>query len=100
VRHRRGDRGRPGRLLRPQAAQCTPRPVQHEHRARSGHGDPDAWGFEGYLEEYEQIASKLASGEIDEEQHSRARAELGERYGVVWHDERIPEARARSGIGP
>jgi quercetin dioxygenase-like cupin family protein len=57
-------------------------------------------GFEGYFEEYEQIASKLASGEIDEEEHSRARAELGERYGVSWHDERIPEAMARFGIGP
>jgi hypothetical protein len=22
----------------------------------------------------------------------RARAELGERYGITWHDERIPEA--------
>ncbi|MDP8944720.1 MAG: cupin domain-containing protein [Actinomycetota bacterium] len=57
-------------------------------------------GFEGYFDEYEKIASKLASGEIDEEEHSRARAELGERYGVSWHDERIPEARARFGLGP
>src|SRR5215212_6522866 len=57
-------------------------------------------GFEGYFDEYEKIASKLASGEIEEEEHRRARAELGERYGVAWHDERIPEARARFGIGP
>jgi quercetin dioxygenase-like cupin family protein len=57
-------------------------------------------GFEVYFEEYEQIAAKLASGEIDEEEHRKARAELGERYGVAWHDERIPEARARFGIGP
>jgi quercetin dioxygenase-like cupin family protein len=57
-------------------------------------------GFESYFDEYEEIASKLASGEIDEEEHRRARAELGERYGVTWHDERIPEARARFGIGP
>ncbi len=57
-------------------------------------------GFEGYFDEYERIASKLAAGEIDEEKHRRARAELGERYGVVWHDERIPEARSRFGIGP
>ena len=27
-----------------------------------------------------------------------ALAELGERYGVSWHDERIPEAMARFGI--
>ena len=57
-------------------------------------------GFESYFDEYEQIASKLASGEINEEEHRRTRAELGERYGVIWHDERIPEARARFGIGP
>jgi quercetin dioxygenase-like cupin family protein len=57
-------------------------------------------GFERYFDEYEKIASKLASGEIDEEEHRRARAELGERYGVTWHDERIPEARARFGLGP
>ena len=40
-------------------------------------------GFERYFDEYEKIASKLASGEIDEEEHRRARAELGERYGVT-----------------
>jgi quercetin dioxygenase-like cupin family protein len=56
-------------------------------------------GFEGYFDEYEQIASKLASGEIGEEEHRMARVELGERYGVIWHDERIPETRARFGIG-
>jgi len=57
-------------------------------------------GFEGYFDEYEQIASKLVSGEIDEEEHTRARGAPGERYGVIWHDERIPEIRARFGIGP
>src|ERR687894_94022 len=57
-------------------------------------------GFERYLDEYEKIVSKLASGEIDEAEHMNVRAELGERYGVIWHDERIPEARARFGIGP
>ena len=57
-------------------------------------------GFESYFDEYEKIASKFASGEIDEEERMRARAELGERYGVTWHDERIPEAKARFGIGP
>jgi oxalate decarboxylase/phosphoglucose isomerase-like protein (cupin superfamily) len=57
-------------------------------------------GFEGYFDEYEQIASKLASGETGEEEHRRARGELGERYGVIWHDGRIPETRARFGIGP
>jgi hypothetical protein len=56
-------------------------------------------GLEGYFDEYEKIASKLASGEMDEEEHLRARAELGERYGVSWHDERIPEAKARFGMG-
>jgi quercetin dioxygenase-like cupin family protein len=57
-------------------------------------------GFESYFDEYEEIASKLASGEISEDEHRRARAELGERYGITWHDERIPETRARFGIGP
>ena len=56
--------------------------------------------MESYFDEYEKISSKLASGEMDEEEHLRARAELGERYGVSWHDERIPEAKARFGIGP
>ena len=45
------------------------------------------------------ITSRLASGEISDEEHLRARAELGERYGVTWHDERIPAARVRFGIG-
>ena len=57
-------------------------------------------GFEAYFDEYEEIASKLASGEINNDEHLSARAELGERYGVTWHDERIPDARARFGIGP
>jgi quercetin dioxygenase-like cupin family protein len=53
-------------------------------------------GFEGFYEEYEEIVS---SG-MNEEGQRKARAELGERYGVRWHDERIPEARARFGIEP
>jgi hypothetical protein len=57
-------------------------------------------GFEGYFDEYEQIASKLVSGGIDEEEQRRARGARGERYGVIWHDERIPEIRARFDIGP
>jgi len=57
-------------------------------------------GFESFYDEYEEIASKLASGQIDEEGHRKVRAELGERYGVSWHDERISEARARFGLGP
>jgi len=52
-------------------------------------------GFEGYFDEYEEIASRA----LDEE-HRRARAELGERYGMIWHDERIPEVRASFGIEP
>jgi uncharacterized cupin superfamily protein len=53
-------------------------------------------GFESYFDEYEEIVSSR----MDEEERRRARAELGERYGVTWHDERIPEARARFGVGP
>ena len=51
-------------------------------------------GFESYFDEYEKIASRT----MDEEEHREARAELGERYGVIWHDERIPEVEARFGI--
>jgi quercetin dioxygenase-like cupin family protein len=57
-------------------------------------------GFEGFYDEYEQIASKLASEEIDEEAHRKARAELGERYGIVWHEELVSEVRARFGLEP
>jgi quercetin dioxygenase-like cupin family protein len=57
-------------------------------------------GFEAFFDEYEEIAAKLASGEISEDEHRRARAEISEGYGLIWHDERIPEARARFGIGP
>jgi len=53
-------------------------------------------GFEGYFDEYERIASSA----MDEDERRRARAEHGERFGVVWHDERIFEVRARFRIGP
>jgi mannose-6-phosphate isomerase-like protein (cupin superfamily) len=52
--------------------------------------------FENYYDEYEQIVESA----MDEDERSKARVELGERYGVTWHDERIPEVRARFGIGP
>ena len=51
-------------------------------------------GFEGYFDEYEEIAS----GGMSEDEHRRARAELGERYGITWHDGRIPEVEAQFGI--
>ena len=50
--------------------------------------------FEGYFDEYEQIAA----GGMDEDEHRRARAELGARYGITWHDERIPEIKDSFGI--
>jgi mannose-6-phosphate isomerase-like protein (cupin superfamily) len=52
--------------------------------------------FENYYDEYEQIVES----EMDEDERIRARVQLGERYGVSWHDERIPETMARFGIGP
>jgi quercetin dioxygenase-like cupin family protein len=52
--------------------------------------------FEGYFDEYEEIASRKMSGE----EHRKARAELGARYGITWHDEIVPEVEARFGIGP
>jgi quercetin dioxygenase-like cupin family protein len=57
-------------------------------------------GFERFFDEYEEIAAKLASGEMSEDEHRRARDELSEGYGLIWHDERIPESRARFGTGP
>ena len=51
--------------------------------------------FEGYYDEYEQIVESAMS----EDERRKARVELGERYGVTWHDELIPEVRARFGIG-
>ncbi len=50
--------------------------------------------FEGYFDEYEEIVSRR----MGDEEHRRARAELGERYGITWHDERIPEVRTSFGI--
>ena len=52
--------------------------------------------FENYYDEYEQIVES----EMDDDERLRARTELGERYGLSWHDERIPEVMSRFGIGP
>jgi uncharacterized cupin superfamily protein len=52
--------------------------------------------FENYYDEYERIVGSA----MDEDEQLKARTELGERYGVTWHDELIPEAMARFGIGP
>jgi quercetin dioxygenase-like cupin family protein len=51
--------------------------------------------FEGYFDQYEEIASQKLSGE----EHRSARTELGERYGITWHDENIAEVKALLGIG-
>jgi quercetin dioxygenase-like cupin family protein len=51
--------------------------------------------FENYYDEYEQIVKS----EMDDDERLRARTELGERYGVTWHNERISDARARFGMG-
>ena len=52
--------------------------------------------FEDYYDEYERIVGS----DMAEDERLKARTELGERYGVSWHDELIPEAMARFGIGP
>ena len=57
-------------------------------------------GFERFFDEYEEIAAKLVSGAMGEDEYRRTRDELSEGYGLTWHDERIPEARARFGIEP
>jgi mannose-6-phosphate isomerase-like protein (cupin superfamily) len=51
--------------------------------------------FEGYFDEYEEIVSR----QMSDEEHRRARADLGERYGKTWHDEYITEVEASFGIG-
>lgn len=50
--------------------------------------------FEGYFDEYEEISSR----KVGDEEHRKARAELGKRYGITWHDELIPDVRSRFGI--
>ncbi|QIN82334.1 cupin domain-containing protein [Rubrobacter tropicus] len=50
--------------------------------------------FEGYFDEYEEIVS----GALDEDERRKARAGLGERHGITWHDALIPEVGARFGI--
>lgn len=52
-------------------------------------------GFEGYFDEYERIAA----GDMAEDEHRKARARLGERYGVIWHDEILPKVTDAFGIG-
>ena len=52
--------------------------------------------FEDYYDEYERIVQSA----MGEEERTKARAELGERYGVTWHEELIPEVRARFGLEP
>jgi quercetin dioxygenase-like cupin family protein len=50
--------------------------------------------FEGYFDEYEGIVA----GAPDEDGRREARAELGERYGISWHDGLIQEVEARFGV--
>ena len=52
--------------------------------------------FEGYYDEYERIVES----EMGEEERRKARVELGERYGVVWHEELVAEVRTRFGLEP
>ncbi len=50
--------------------------------------------FEGYFDEYEGIVS----GALDEDGRRRARADLGGRYGISWHDGLVPGVEASFGI--
>ena len=50
--------------------------------------------FEGYFDEYEEIVS----GVLDEDGRRSARADLGGRYGISWHDGLVPEVEASFGI--
>jgi hypothetical protein len=89
LRRGRGDRARLGRLVRPQAEGGLPRLLQHGHGAHNWHLEIHAPSeFEGY------------ESEMGEDESRKARVELGEGYGVVWHEELIPEVRARFGLEP
>ena len=50
--------------------------------------------FEGYFDAYEEIVS----GSMDEDGRRKARADLGGRYGISWHDGLVPEVEASFGI--
>jgi quercetin dioxygenase-like cupin family protein len=50
--------------------------------------------FEGYFDEYEELASRM----MGDQEHKEARVQLGKRYGITWHDDMIPEIEARFGI--
>jgi quercetin dioxygenase-like cupin family protein len=50
--------------------------------------------FEGYFDEYEQIASQ----ELGDEEHKMARAELGRRYEITWHDDMVTEVEVCFGM--
>jgi quercetin dioxygenase-like cupin family protein len=50
--------------------------------------------FEGYFDEYEEIASQ----KLGDEEHKMARAELGRRYGITWHDDMVTEVEFRFGM--
>ena len=50
--------------------------------------------FEGYFDEYEEIASR----NMGDEEHKKARSNLGERYGITWHDAMTPEVEVSFGI--
>ena len=80
----------PARLIRPQAAQCAPRPVQDRHRARLGW-----WRYS------RRVASRPTSTSARRSPPSSPRGRsattstsgrggAGGALGVVWHDERIP----------
>jgi hypothetical protein len=52
--------------------------------------------FEDYYDEYERIVES----QMSEEERREARVELGERYGIAWHEELVPEVRAHFGLEP
>jgi quercetin dioxygenase-like cupin family protein len=50
--------------------------------------------FQGYFDEYEEIASQ----KLGDEEHKMARVELGRRYGITWHDDMVTEVEVRLGM--
>ena len=92
-----GGRPRPARSYLEPRGIC-PRLLQHGRAGRPRPGVSCAGGVRGLLRRVR--ADERAQSGMDEDERLKAGPELGERYGVVWHDELVPEALSRFGIGP
>jgi hypothetical protein len=54
----------------------------------------------GGFDRYDDELTELLTAPIDDEARGRAMAEMQARYGLVGHDDRVPEYVARYGLRP